>query len=210
LRLRDASKSYGDHVVLLSVNLKLKRGDRIALLGPNGAGKSTLLRILAGVETPTQGEREEGRNVVIGYFAQHQAEALDPDRTVLQEVLHGLDSQPEGMARGILGRLLLRGDEVYKEIKVLSGGERSRVALAKILIKPANVLLLDEPTNHLDPASREVLQEALTGFEGTIVVASHDRPFVNTIAKEAYTLDAGVLVEEREPLVPVKGGKKKK
>jgi len=210
IRLRDVSKSYGDQVVLLSVNLKLKRDDRIALLGPNGAGKSTLLRILAGVEAPSEGEREEGRNLVTGYFAQHQAEALDPDRTVLQEVLHGLDLQPEGVARGILGRLLMRGDDVYKEIKVLSGGERSRVALAKFLMKPANVLLLDEPTNHLDPASREVLQEALVGFEGAIVVVSHDRPFINAIAKEAYTLDAGVLVEQREPLVPVKGGKKKK
>ena len=210
LRLRGVSKIYGDHVVLLDINLKLARGHRIALMGPNGCGKSTLLRLLAGIEEPNEGTREEGRNVLIGYFAQHQAEALEGSRTVLQEVLHGLDSQPEGMARGLLGRLLLRGDEVYKTINVLSGGERSRVALAKFLMKPSNVLLLDEPTNHLDPASRAVLQEALTGFDGTIVVVSHDRPFINAVAQEAYTLDEGVLVEQREPLVPAgKGGKKK-
>ena len=211
LRLRGVSKTYGDHVVLLDINLKLSRGHRVALLGPNGSGKSTLLRILAGLESPSEGTREEGRSVLIGYFAQHQAEALDRSRTVLQEVLHGLERQPEGVARGLLGRLLLRGEDVYKPVGVLSGGERSRVALAKFLMRPANVLLLDEPTNHLDPASREVLQEALTTFEGTIVVASHDRPFVNAVAQEAYTLEDGVLIEQREPLVPVgKGGKKKK
>ncbi len=209
LRLRGVSKTYGDKVVLLGVDMRVNRGDRVALLGPNGAGKSTLLRILADVEAPSEGLREEGRNVQIGYFAQHQAEALEPERTVLQEVLHGLESQPEGQARGLLGRLLLRGDEVYKPIKVLSGGERSRVALAKFLMKPANILLLDEPTNHLDVASRAVLQEALQGYEGTLVVASHDRPFVNAVAKEAYTLEDGVLIEQREPLVAHKGKKKK-
>src|SRR5690606_27917671 len=142
-----------NNVVLKDVSMKLNRGDRIALLGPNGAGKSTLLRLLAGVEEPTEGTREEGRNVVIGYFAQHQAEALDLKRTVLQEVLHGLELQPETVARGLLGRLNVSGEQVYKTIGVLSGGERSRVALAKFLMRPANVLLLDEPTNHLDPAS---------------------------------------------------------
>jgi ATP-binding cassette subfamily F protein 3 len=210
LRLRGISKSYGDNVVLLDINMRVNRGDRVALLGPNGAGKTTLLRILAGQETPTEGIREEGRNVLSGYFAQHQAEALDLERTVLQEVLHGLELQPEGQARGLLGRLLLRGDDVYKQIKVLSGGERSRVALAKFLMKPANLLLLDEPTNHLDPASRQVLQDSLGTFEGSLVVVSHDRPFVNAVAKEAYTVENGVLVEQREPLVPVKHGKKKK
>ncbi|HEX8833147.1 MAG TPA: ABC-F family ATP-binding cassette domain-containing protein, partial [Abditibacteriaceae bacterium] len=126
LRLKGVSKSYEDNVVLLDINMRVNRGDRVALMGPNGAGKSTLLRILAGVEEPTEGFREEGRNVAIGYFAQHQAEALDLERTVLQEVLYGLELQPEGVARGLLGRLLLRGDDVYKQIKVLSGGERSR------------------------------------------------------------------------------------
>ncbi len=208
LRLRDVGQTYGDNVVLLGVNIKLNRGDRVAFLGPNGAGKSTLLRILAGVEQPTEGIREEGRNVVLGYFAQHQAEALDSSRTVLQEALHGLDTQSETAARGLLGRLNLRGEEVYKTIGVLSGGERSRVALAKFLLRPANVLLLDEPTNHLDPASREVLQQALAGFEGTIVVVSHDLPFIGEVATDAYRLEDGVLIEQREPIGNPKKGKK--
>ena len=214
LRLRGVSKSYGDNPVLLDISLKVDRGERIALMGPNGAGKSTLLRILAGIEPPTEGTREEGRNVLIGYFAQHQAEALDPKRTMLQEVLHGLERQPETEARSLLGRLLLRGEDVYKPIAVLSGGERSRVALAKFLMRPANVLLLDEPTNHLDPASREVLQDALVNFEGSVILSSHDRPFVENVATEAYTLQDGVLQEHREPLgvgknSGKKGGKKK-
>ncbi len=213
LRLRDAGKTYGDNVVLLGVSMKLNRGDRVALLGPNGAGKSTLLRLLAGVEQPTEGMREEGRNVVLGYFAQHQAEALEAGRTVLQEVLHGLETQSETVARGLLGRLNIRGEEVHKPVKVLSGGERSRVALAKFLLRPANVLLLDEPTNHLDPASREVLQQALANFEGTIVIVSHDLPFISAVATDAYRLEDGLLIEERESLAPPKkgkgGGKKK-
>jgi len=209
-RLRGVKKTYGENEVLHDVNLKVMRGDRLAFMGPNGAGKSTLLRILAGVEDPTDGKREEGRNVTIGYFAQHQAEALDLDRTALQEVLHGLDLQPEGQARQLLGRLLMRGEEVYKPIRVLSGGERSRVALAKFLMKPANVLLLDEPTNHLDPTSRAVLQEAITGYEGTVVVVSHDRPFVNAVAKESYKVEDGVVADKTESLVPQpKKGKKK-
>ena len=182
----------------------MKRGDRIALMGPNGAGKSTLLKILANAENPTTGAVEYGHNVVIGYFAQHQAEALDNERTVLDETLAGLDSRPEPLARNLLGRLLMRGEAVFKEVKVLSGGERSRVALAKFLLRPANFLLLDEPTNHLDAASREVLIQALKKFDGTLVVASHDRLFVDAVATEAFAIDSGVLSEDRVSLVPVK------
>lgn len=210
LRLKDVSKTYGEKEVLKSINLRLKRGDRLALMGPNGAGKSTLLKILAGSEAPDLGEREEGRNMVVGYFAQHQAEALEPERSVLDETLAGLDARPEPLARNLLGRLLIRGEAVYKPIRVLSGGERSRVALAKFLLRPANLLLLDEPTNHLDASSREVLIEALKGFKGTIVLASHDTPFVRAVATESYTLDDGVLSEVRSSLAPAGGGKKKK
>jgi len=211
IRLRDdVSKLYGEKQVLKSINLRLKRGDRLALMGPNGAGKSTLLKILAGAETLDSGEREEGRGVVIGYFAQHQAEALDPERSVLDETLHDLIQRPEPLARNLLGRLLIRGDAVYKPIGVLSGGERSRVALAKFLLRPANVLLLDEPTNHLDAGSRAVLIEALKGFKGTIVLASHDTPFVREVATESYTLDDGVLSENRTALAVPGSGKKGK
>ncbi len=210
MRLKDVCKTYGDKEVLQTINLRLKRGDRLALMGPNGAGKSTLLKILAGEETLDTGEREEGRNLVIGYFAQHQAEALDPKRSVLDETLAGLIQRPEPLARNLLGRLLIRGEAVYKPIGVLSGGERSRVALAKFLLRPANLLLLDEPTNHLDAGSREVLIEALKGFKGTIVLASHDTPFVRAVATESYTLDDGVLSEVRAPMNPVGGAKKNK
>ena len=218
LRLKHVSKSYAstsgvERVVLKDVDFKLKRGDRIALLGPNGAGKSTLLRLLAGIEAPNKGEREEGRNVLIGYFAQHQAEALDPSRGVLDEVLLGLEERPEEKARGLLGRLQIRGDQVFKPISVLSGGEKSRVALAKFLMQPANTLILDEPTNHLDPSSRQVLQDAVSKFEGAVVMASHDLPFVSAIATEAYRLEGGQLHEEKEFIKPVgqngKHGKKK-
>ncbi len=207
IRLREVSKSYGEKQVLKEINMRLKRGDRLALMGPNGAGKSTLLKILAGQETEDSGEREDGRGVVIGYFAQHQAEALEPNRSVLDETLHDLIQRPEPLARNLLGRLLIRGDAVYKPISVLSGGERSRVALAKFLLRPANLLLLDEPTNHLDASSREVLIEALKGFKGTIVLASHDTPFVRAVATESYTLDDGVLSEVRTALVTPGGGK---
>ena len=201
VRFRNVSQQYGEKVVLLDVGLKLKRGDRMALMGPNGSGKSTLLRLLSGTEQPASGEIEFGRGVITGYFAQHQAEALEPDRNVLDETLYGLDTRPEQMARGLLGRMLIRGEAVYKPVKVLSGGERSRVALAKFLLRPANFLLLDEPTSHLDASSREVLIEALKKFTGTIVLASHDRPFVEAVATEAFTLEDGVLGETRIAVV---------
>ncbi len=213
IRLRDVSKAYGEKQVLKKIDMRLKRGDRLALMGPNGAGKSTLLKILANAEQldgDKNGEREEGRGVVIGYFAQHQAEALDPERSVLDETLFDLPQRPEPLARNLLGRLLIRGDAVYKPIGVLSGGERSRVALAKFLLRPANVLLLDEPTNHLDAGSRAVLIEALKGFKGTIVLASHDTPFVREVATESYTLDDGVLSENRTALATPGGAKGKK
>lgn len=210
LRLRNVSKSYGDDLVLLDISFKVNRAQRLALLGPNGAGKSTLLRLMAGEEQPSEGTIERGHNVIVGYFAQHQAEALEPERTVLQEVLHGLALQPEGVARNLLGRLNIRGEAVYKPVRVLSGGERSRVALAKFLMRPANFLLLDEPTNHLDPASRQVLIEALSSFEGTLVVVSHDRPFINAVAAEAYVLQEGVLEEERLVLAAKKQKEKSK
>lgn len=212
MRVRNIHKTYGDAEILKGIDLKIARGQRVALLGPNGAGKSTLLRILAGAEEPDAGGlREEGRNVIIGYFAQHQAEALDLNKTVLEEVLDGLERQPESEARGFLGRLGVRGEDVFKQVKVLSGGERSRVALAKFMMKPANTLLLDEPTNHLDPASREVLQGALEAFEGTVILVSHDRPFLNAVAKEGYRVEDGKLLEIREPMGPVhKGGGKNK
>jgi ATP-binding cassette subfamily F protein 3 len=199
--IRGMTKRYGDKVIWDNVDLTLVRGDKIALVGPNGVGKSTMLRMIACVEGPTTGTVEVNPKTVVSYYAQHQAEALRPDLTVLQETLYGLPHQQEELARGLLARLQFRGEDVFKEIGVLSGGERSRVALAKFLMRPANLYLLDEPTNHLDPASRAVLQSALSRFEGTILMASHDQALIEAVATGVYEVENGKLVMIKDPVI---------
>jgi ATPase components of ABC transporters with duplicated ATPase domains len=199
--IESVTKQYGEKVILDDISLTIVRGDKIALVGPNGAGKSTLLKIVAGVEEPTKGKVTVSPKTVISYFAQHQAEALVPDRTVLEETLYGLDHQREEMARGLLAQLLFKKDEVYKKVGHLSGGERSRVALAKFLLRPANFYLLDEPTNHLDPNARQVLVEALSQFEGTILMASHDILLIDTAATGVFRVEGGKLIMEKDPVI---------
>jgi ATP-binding cassette subfamily F protein 3 len=199
--LRDVTKRYGDKTVLDRVGLTVVRGDRIALTGPNGAGKSTLLKLIAGEVEPTGGEVSVHAKTLIGYFAQHQAEALDPTRTVLEETLHGLPTKEEESGRKLLARLLFRGDSVFKSVAVLSGGERSRVALAKFLLRPANLLLLDEPTNHLDPAARGVLEQALAQFDGTIIMASHDQSLIDSVATGIFYIEGGQLSVILDPTI---------
>ena len=182
LELEAARKAYGDNVVFDRLNVHIERGDRIALVAPNGAGKSTLMRMLAGAEPPDRGARREGHQVVMQYFAQDEANRLDPTKTVYQ-VLEA--ESPVGMVpmiRNILGGFLFSGDDIYKKAGVLSGGERTRLAVARMLLRPANTLLLDEPTNHLDLDSKDVLLEALEDFGGTLVFVSHDRYFVDKLA----------------------------
>lgn len=174
-------KAYGDLEVFSGLDLRIEKGDRIAVVGVNGAGKSTLARILAGVEPFQEGERDVGVNTVIGYFAQHQAEELNPDNEVLAEVEEVLHDNPQANPRAALGALLFSGNDVFKKTSVLSGGERNRVALAKLLMKPCNFLIMDEPTNHLDIRSKEVLQEALNIFDGTALIVSHDRSFLDSV-----------------------------
>jgi ATP-binding cassette subfamily F protein 3 len=191
LELKGVEQGYGELSVLRDVDLAVERGERIALVGANGAGKSTLMRLLAGAEAPRRGVREEGHNLHLAYFAQDQAKVLDSDKTVLQQIT---DAAPFAMVpkvRDILGAFLFSGDEVQKKVAVLSGGERNRLALAILLLRPANLLLLDEPTNHLDLQSKEVLLDSLGSYKGTLVFVSHDRHFVDALATRVIEIGGG-------------------
>jgi len=192
-RLTGVHKAYGDNVVYAGMDFQVERGDRVALVGVNGAGKSTLLKILAGALDFDSGERLLGSHVEVQYYAQHQLDALDPSRTVLEELEHAAPEAQISRLRTILGSFLFSGDAVEKKVAVLSGGEKARLALAKMLARPAALLCMDEPTNHLDLASKEVLEQALSGFTGTIVFISHDRYFINRIATQVVEVARGQL-----------------
>ncbi len=191
IELRGIRKSYGTKKVFEGLDFDIDRGDRIAFVGVNGAGKSTLSRIIAGVEPFDGGERKTGHQVVISYFAQHQAEALDPSRDVLETVDDVATGEIRKRLRNLLGCFLFRGDDVFKKVRVLSGGEKSRLALAKMLLVPANLLIMDEPTNHLDMRSKAVLQEALAGFAGSFVIVSHDRDFLDPLVNKVVEFSNG-------------------
>ncbi len=222
--IEHGAKSYdGKHTVFGNVDLRIERGDRIAFLGKNGEGKTTMGKILAGQELLTAGTLTLGHNATIGYYAQHQAEALKPNLTVLEtlesvtraQLFHesGTSSAPSwGKSRGessprsqaqlrtLLGAFLFQGDDVFKPVRVLSGGEKSRLALAKMLLEPVNTLILDEPTNHLDAQSKEVVKEALLQFDGTIIVISHDRDFLEDLTDRLITFGDGKVREYPKPL----------
>jgi ATP-binding cassette subfamily F protein 3 len=194
LDLRGISKAYGSRRVFDSVNVHIERGDRIALIGPNGVGKSTLMRMLSGVEAPDAGTRTEGHQVVTQYFAQDEATRLDPTRTVYQTLAGDAPIHMVPHIRNILGGFLFSGDDVDKPVRVLSGGERTRLAVARMLLRPSNTLLLDEPTNHLDLDSKDVLLEALEDFGGTLIFVSHDRYFVDKLASKVVEIGDGQAV----------------
>ncbi len=194
-RLVGVHKAYGDNVVYAGVDFTAERAERIALVGINGAGKSTLLKMLAGVLPFEAGERALGAHVEVHYYAQHQLDALDPAHTVLEEIEAAAPEATHTRLRTILGSFLFSGDTVDKRVAVLSGGEKARLALAKMLVRPAALLCMDEPTNHLDLASKEVLEQALGGFTGTIVFISHDRYFINRIATRVVDVDRGRLTD---------------
>ena len=194
LFLEHVSKAYGDKVILKNTSATINRGDKIALIGANGKGKSTLLRVISGTEQ-IEGERRTGHNVIESFFAQHQLESLQVENTLLEELKSTGTTKTEMELRSVLGCFLFSGEEVFKKIKVLSGGEKSRVALAKVLISEANFLLLDEPTNHLDMQSVNILIQALQQYEGTYVVVSHDRYFVSNIANKIWYIEDNEVKE---------------
>uniref|UniRef100_UPI0040470603 ABC-F family ATP-binding cassette domain-containing protein n=1 Tax=Algoriphagus sp. TaxID=1872435 RepID=UPI0040470603 len=192
--LDQVSKAYGDLTILKNTIARIERGDKIALIGANGKGKSTLLRIIAGTEA-ISGKRGEGHNVIKSFFAQHQLEALTLDNEIIQEMSQAGSGKTEMELRGVLGCFLFSNEEVYKKIKVLSGGEKSRVALAKTLISEANFLLLDEPTNHLDFQSVNILIQALQQYEGTFITVSHDRHFIKGVANKIWYIEQHEIKE---------------
>ncbi len=191
LELKNVAKSYGEKVIYRSLDFSVERGQRIALVGENGAGKSTLLKMLAGVLPFEKGTRTVGHGVTLHYFAQHQAETLNPEHSVLDSLSEVSNTAETNFLRGIAGAFLFSGLDQKKPIKALSGGERNRVALARMLVEPANTLLLDEPTNHLDPSSVDVLTDALTGFPGTIIFISHDPTFLARISTRVVEIEEG-------------------
>ncbi|WP_139920578.1 ribosomal protection-like ABC-F family protein [Hymenobacter sp. DG01] len=195
LRMEHVGKKYGEKLIFRDTHVHIERGDKIALIGANGKGKSTLMRLVAGSEAPTSGNHQLGHNVIMSFYAQHQLESLRIENEILQEMVEAGSKRSEMELRSVLGSFLFTGDDVYKKIKVLSGGEKSRVALAKTLISEANFLLLDEPTNHLDMQSVNILIQALEQYQGTYIVISHDRFFVENVANKIWYIEDYQLKE---------------
>ena len=192
--ISDMTLTYGDKILFLGADLEIERGDRIAFVGPNGAGKSTLLRLIMGSEDPDDGTVKMGdHNVLPGYFEQNQAEALDLSKTVLGTIHDEVPDWKNEEVRTLLGRFLFSGDSAFKKVESLSGGEKARLALAKMLLQPANLLILDEPTNHLDIPAKEMLENALKNYDGTALIVSHDRYFVSQVANKIVEIRDGEL-----------------
>ena len=193
IKLENIHQAYGETVVYRGMKFQAERGQRIVLVGPNGAGKSTLLKILAGVVTPQEGARTLGHNAKAGYYSQYRVDMLHPDRTVLAEAFDTPQRLTEQFVRTLLGCFLFSGDDVFKKVEVLSGGEKSRLALVKLLLDPPNLLLMDEPTTHLDLSSVDALAYALDQFEGTLIFISHDVYFIRALANHVVHVNAGRL-----------------
>jgi ATP-binding cassette subfamily F protein 3 len=191
LRLKDCTAGYGDKIVLDKIDLEIRRGEKVAIIGPNGAGKSTLLKLLAGMIKPFSGGMIIGHNTELRYFGQHQLEQLNGERTLYDIVAEHSASSDKNYIRSALGAFLFSGTSIEKQVKVLSGGEKSRLALAAILASPGNVLLLDEPTNHLDISSIEMLSESMAGYGGTILFVSHDEYFISRLATRIIEVRPG-------------------
>ena len=192
VKIKDLVHAYDDKILFLGADLLIERGERVAFLGPNGAGKSTLLHLIMGMEQPTEGTVELGKhNVLPGYFEQNQAEALDLNKTVMETIHDEVPDWKNEEVRTLLGRFLFSGETVFKKVESLSGGEKARLALAKMLLRPANLLMLDEPTNHLDIPAKEMLEEAIQNYDGTVLIVSHDRYFISQVATKIVEIREG-------------------
>lgn len=192
VKIKDLVHAYDDKILFLGADLLIERGDRVAFLGPNGAGKSTLLHLIMGMEQPTEGTVQLGQhNVLPGYFEQNQAEALDLNKTVMETIHDEVPDWKNEEVRTLLGRFLFSGETVFKKVESLSGGEKARLALAKMLLRPANLLMLDEPTNHLDIPAKEMLEEAIQNYDGTVLIVSHDRYFISQVATKIVEIREG-------------------
>ena len=191
---KDVEKSYGDHLIFSDVNLSIRRGEKVAFVGRNGEGKSTLVKCIMG-QLQNEGKLELGHNVQIGYFAQNQASLLDGELTVFQTIDDVAKGEIRNKIRDLLGAFMFGGEESTKKVKVLSGGERTRLAILKLLLEPVNLLILDEPTNHLDLKTKDVLKQALLDFDGTLIVVSHDRDFLDGLVSKVYEFGHGRVRE---------------
>jgi ATP-binding cassette subfamily F protein 3 len=190
--IEDLTHMYGEKILFLGAELLIERGDHVAILGPNGAGKSTLLHLMMGMEQPTEGSVKLGdHNVIPGYFEQNQAEALDLDKTVMDTIHDEVPDWKDEEVRTLLGRFLFGGDTVFKQVEALSGGEKARLALAKMLLRPANLLVLDEPTNHLDIPAKAMLEDAIQNYDGSVIIVSHDRYFISKTANKIVEIRDG-------------------
>ncbi len=196
---KDLSKSYGDHVVFKDANMTIERGEKVSFVGRNGEGKSTMIKAIMD-EIEFEGECKQGHNVEIGYFAQNQASLLDPKLTVFQTVDEIAKGDIRTQVKNILGRFMFKGDDIDKKVSVLSGGEKTRLAMVKLLLEPVNFLILDEPTNHLDIRSKDILKEALLEFDGTLILVSHDRDFLQGLSKKVFEFKDKRVIEHFETI----------
>ena len=195
--IEGVSKAYGEHTVFRNANLTIERGDKIAFVGKNGEGKSTLVKCIMG-EIPYEGNLQLGHNVQIGYFAQNQASLLDENLTVFQTIDDVAKGDIRNKIKDLLGAFMFGGENSMKKVKVLSGGERTRLAMIKLLLEPVNLLILDEPTNHLDLKTKDILKQALLDFDGTLIVVSHDRDFLDGLVSKVYEFGHQRVVEHLE------------
>lgn len=197
--VKDVSKSYGDHVVFKNANMSISRGEKVSFVGRNGEGKSTMIKAIMG-ELDVNGTCQLGHNVKVGYFAQNQASLLDPNLTIFQTVDEVAEGDVRTQIKNILGAFMFQGDDIDKKVSVLSGGERTRLAMVKLLLEPVNLLILDEPTNHLDLKSKDVLKEALRNFDGTLVLVSHDRDFLQGLSEKVFEFKDKRVIEHFETI----------